>query len=61
MEVIMDIIAIIGITLLIIDIIMSFYQLIVGNKKEKLHMVILLLMQIILLYGGYRAISFFNG
>ena len=57
---IMDIFAVIGITFLILDIIVSFYRLIIGNKQEKLKVFIQLIIQIIMLYSGYRVISFFN-
>lgn len=61
MKIIMDIIAIIGITLLIIDHIVSFYKVVMNNdKKVKLRAVIQLIVQGIMLYGGYRIISFLS-
>jgi len=60
MEMIKDFVAVICITVMIINDIMCFYGFIMGNdKKEKLTMAMALIMQIITLYGGYRLISFF--
>lgn len=60
MEMIKDFVAVIGITLIIIDAIISFYKIIMDDdRKQKLKTVIATIMQIIMLYGGYRIISFF--
>ena len=60
MEMIKDFVAVIGITLIIIDAIISFYKIIMDDdRKQKLKTVITTIMQIIMLYGGYRIISFF--
>lgn len=61
MEMFKDLIAVIGIALLILDVIIYFYTLIMDNdRKKKLKVVIMLIMQSIMLYGGYRMISYFN-
>ena len=60
MQMFKDVIAVIGITLIIVDFILSFYGIIMNNdRKEKLKLFITLIMQIIMLYGGYRIISYF--
>ena len=61
MEMIKDYVAVVGITFIIIDAIISFYKIIMDDdRKQKLKTVIGTIMQIIMLYGGYRMISFFN-
>ena len=60
MEIIKNVVAVIGITFIIIDAIISFYKIIMDNdRKQKLKTAITIIMQIIMLYGGYRMISFF--
>ena len=60
MQMFKDVVAVIGITLIIVDFILSFYGIIMNNdRKEKLKLFITLIMQIIMLYGGYRIISYF--
>ena len=60
MQMFKDVIAVIGITFIIINFILSFYDIIMNNdRKEKLRLFISLIMQIIMLYGGYRMISYF--
>lgn len=60
MQMFKDVVAVIGITLIIVNFILSFYGIIMNNdRKEKLRLVITLIMQIIMLYGGYRIISYF--
>ena len=60
MQMFKDVIAVIGITLIIVNFILSFYGIIMNNdRKEKLKLFITLIMQIIMLYGGYRIISYF--
>ena len=60
MQMFKDVVAVIGITLIIINFILSFYSIIMNNdRKEKLRLFITSIMQIIMLYGGYRIISYF--
>ena len=60
MQMFKDVVAVIGITLIIVNFILSFYGIIMNNdRKEKLRLFITLIMQIIMLYGGYRIISYF--
>ena len=60
MQMFKDVVAVIGITLIIINFILSFYDIIMNNdRKEKLRLFITSIMQIIMLYGGYRLISYF--
>ena len=60
MQMFKDVIAVIGITLIIVDFILSFYGIIMNNdRKQKLRLFIISIMQIIMLYGGYRIISCF--
>ena len=60
MQMFKDFVAVIGITFVIVDFILSFYGIIMNNdRKEKLKLFITLIMQIIMLYGGYRMISYF--
>ena len=60
MQMFKDFVAVIGITFVIVDFILSFYGIIMNNdRKEKLKLFITLIMQIIMLYGGYRIISYF--
>ena len=60
MQMFKDVVAVIGITLIIINFILSFYDIIMNNdRKEKLRLFITSIMQIIMLYGGYRIISYF--
>ena len=60
MQMFKDVVAVIGITLIIINFILSFYDIIMNNdRKEKLRLFITSIMQIIMLYGGYRMISYF--
>ena len=60
MQMFKDVVAVIGITLIIVNFILSFYGIIMNNdRKEKLRLVITLIMQIIMLYGGYRIITYF--
>ena len=55
-----DVVAVIGITLIIVNFILSFYGIIMNNdRKQKLRLFIISIMQIIMLYGGYRIISCF--
>lgn len=60
MEMIKDFVAVIGIGFIIIGAIGTFYTLVIDNdRKQKLKVVIGTIVQIIMLYGGYRIISFF--
>lgn len=60
MQMFKDVVAVIGITLIIVNFILSFYGIIMNNdRKEKLRLFITSIMQIIMLYGGYRIISYF--
>lgn len=60
MQMFKDVVAIIGITLIIVNFILVFYGIIMNNdRKEKLRLFITSIMQIIMLYGGYRMISYF--
>ena len=60
MQMFKDVVAVIGITLIIVNFILSFYGIIMNNdRKEKLRLFITSIMQIIMLYGGYRMISYF--
>ena len=60
MQMFKDVFAVIGITLIIVNFILSFYGIIMNNdRKEKLRLFITSIMQIIMLYGGYRIISYF--
>lgn len=60
MQMFKDVVAVIGITLIIVNFILSFYSIIMNNdRKEKLRLFITSIMQIIMLYGGYRIISYF--
>ena len=60
MQMFKDVVAVIGITLIIVNFILSFYGIIMNNdRKEKLRLFITSIMQIIMLYGGYRIISCF--
>ena len=60
MQMFKDVVAVIGITLIIVNSIIIFYGIIMNNdRKEKLRLFISLIMQIIMLYGGYRMISYF--
>ena len=60
MEMIKDFVAVIGITFIIIDAIISFCKIIMDDdRKQKLKTVISTIVQIVMLYGGYRLISFF--
>ena len=59
---IMDIFAIICISVMMIEFLALTYTWIMNNdRKQKLKAVIMLIMQIMIIYGGYRIISFFNG
>ena len=60
MQMFKDFVAVIGITFVIVDFILSFYGIIMNNdRKQKLRLFIISIMQIIMLYGGYRIISCF--
>ena len=60
MQMFKDVVAVIGITLIIVNFILSFYSITMNNdRKEKLRLFITSIMQIIMLYGGYRIISYF--
>ena len=60
MQMFKDVIAVIGITFIIVDFILSFYGIIMNNdRQKKLKFFITSIMQIIMLYGGYRIISYF--
>ena len=60
MQMFKDVVAVIGITLIIVNFILSFYGIIMNNdRKEKLRLFITSIMQIIMLYGVYRIISYF--
>ena len=60
MQMFKDVVAVIGITLIIVNFILSFYGIIMNNdRKQKLRLFIISIMQIIMLYGGYRIISCF--
>lgn len=60
MQMFKDVIAVICITFVVVDFILSFYGIIMNNdRKEKLRLFITSIMQIIMLYGGYRIISYF--
>ena len=60
MQMFKDVVAVIGITFIIVNFILSFYSIIMNNdRKEKLKFFITSIMQIIMLYGGYRMISYF--
>ena len=60
MQMFKDVVAVIGITFVIVDFILSFYGIIMNNdRKQKLRLFIISIMQIIMLYGGYRIISCF--
>ena len=60
MQMFKDVVAVIGITLIIVNFILSFYGIIMNNdRKEKLRLFITSIMLIIMLYGGYRIISYF--
>ena len=60
MQMFKDFVAVIGITFVIVDFILSFYGIIMNNdRKQKLRLFITSIMQIIMLYGGYRMISYF--
>ena len=60
MQMFKDFVAVIGITFVIVDFILSFYGIIMNNdRKQKLRLFIISIMQIIMLYGGYRIISYF--
>ena len=60
MQMFKDVIAVIGMIFVIVDYIIMFYGIIMNNdRKEKLRLFITLIIQIIMLYGGYRIISYF--
>ena len=60
MQMFKDVVAVIGITFIIVNFILSFYSIIMNNdRKQKLRLFIISIMQIIMLYGGYRIISCF--
>ena len=60
MQMFKDVVAVIGITFIIVNFILSFYSIIMNNdRQKKLKFFITSIMQIIMLYGGYRMISYF--